>query len=80
MSYLTKRKLTPLPLLFYSSMKQIYKEEELDIPEGITVAIKARIITVVGPRGTLQKVRTDSCTDYEGRGEELGENADLLNL
>ncbi|GAA5999677.1 uncharacterized protein JCM10292_003692 [Rhodotorula paludigena] len=36
-------------------MKQIYKEEELEIPEGVTVAIKARVITVTGPRGTLQK-------------------------
>ncbi|GAA5961490.1 hypothetical protein JCM21900_000959 [Sporobolomyces salmonicolor] len=36
-------------------MKQIYKEEELEIPTGVTVAIKARVITVTGPRGTLQK-------------------------
>merc|ERR1711890_143765 len=36
-------------------MKQIYKEEELEIPEGVTVAVKARIGTVTGPRGTLQK-------------------------
>ncbi|GAA5952651.1 hypothetical protein JCM3765_002233 [Sporobolomyces pararoseus] len=36
-------------------MKQIYKEEELEIPAGVTVAIKARVITVTGPRGTLQK-------------------------
>ncbi|GAA5832699.1 hypothetical protein JCM3770_006281, partial [Rhodotorula araucariae] len=39
-------------------MKQIYKEEELEVPEGVTVAVKARVITVTGPRGTLQKVRT----------------------
>lgn len=39
-------------------MKQIFKEEEFAVPEGVTVAIKARIITVVGPRGTLQRVRT----------------------
>ncbi|ORY78062.1 putative RPL9A-ribosomal protein L9.e [Leucosporidium creatinivorum] len=36
-------------------MKQVYKEEELVVPEGVTVAIKARVITVTGPRGTLQK-------------------------
>merc|ERR1712080_482191 len=36
-------------------MKQIYKEEELEISEGVTVAVKARIVTVTGPRGTLQK-------------------------
>lgn len=38
-------------------MKQIYKEEVLDIPEGVTVTVKSRFITVTGPRGTLQKVR-----------------------
>ncbi|KAK4052663.1 60S ribosomal protein L9B [Microbotryomycetes sp. JL201] len=36
-------------------MKQIYKEEEFEVPEGVTVAVKARVITVTGPRGTLQK-------------------------
>ncbi|KAL8287540.1 hypothetical protein RQP46_003398 [Phenoliferia psychrophenolica] len=36
-------------------MKQIYKEEVLDVPEGVTVTIKSRFITVTGPRGTLQK-------------------------
>ncbi|KAM0750706.1 large subunit ribosomal protein L9e, variant [Meredithblackwellia eburnea MCA 4105] len=36
-------------------MKQIYKEESLDIPEGVTVTIKSRFVTVTGPRGTLQK-------------------------
>lgn len=38
-------------------MKDIYKEEVLDIPEGVTVSIKSRVVTVVGPRGTLVKVR-----------------------
>ncbi|GAA5835823.1 hypothetical protein JCM5353_003361 [Sporobolomyces roseus] len=36
-------------------MKQIYKEEELVIPAGVDITIKARVITVTGPRGTLQK-------------------------
>ncbi|BGP33135.1 60S ribosomal protein L9B [Rhodotorula toruloides] len=36
-------------------MKQVYKEEELEVPEGVTVAVKSRVITVTGPRGTLQK-------------------------
>jgi large subunit ribosomal protein L9e len=36
-------------------MRDVLKTEELDIPEGVTVAIKARIITVTGPRGTLTK-------------------------
>jgi large subunit ribosomal protein L9e len=36
-------------------MKDVLKTEELEIPEGITVAIKSRIIVVTGPRGTLTK-------------------------
>ncbi|KAI5125018.1 hypothetical protein M0805_007442 [Coniferiporia weirii] len=36
-------------------MKDIIQTEELDIPEGVTVEIKARLITVTGPRGTLKK-------------------------
>lgn len=37
-------------------MKDISKGEEVIIPEGVTVDIKARAITVTGPRGTLKKV------------------------
>jgi large subunit ribosomal protein L9e len=36
-------------------MRDVLKTEELNIPEGIEVAIKSRIITVTGPRGTLTK-------------------------
>jgi ribosomal protein L6P/L9E len=36
-------------------MRDILKTEELEIPEGVTVAIKARVIVVTGPRGTLTK-------------------------
>jgi len=36
-------------------MKDIYKDEELIIPEGVTVQIKARDIHVEGPRGKLHK-------------------------
>lgn len=36
-------------------MKYIQTDQVLDIPEGVTVAIKARNITVTGPRGTLTK-------------------------
>ncbi|EGG08584.1 uncharacterized protein MELLADRAFT_61894 [Melampsora larici-populina 98AG31] len=36
-------------------MKDIYKDEELIVPEGVKVAIKARQITVEGPRGKLVK-------------------------
>jgi len=36
-------------------MRDIHSTEELDIPEGVDVAIKSRIITVKGPRGTLVK-------------------------
>ncbi|KAL1920987.1 60S ribosomal protein uL6 [Calcarisporiella thermophila] len=36
-------------------MRDIYKDEELIIPEGVTVEIKSRIVTVKGPRGELKK-------------------------
>ena len=36
-------------------MRDVLKTEELDIPEGVTVDIKSRVITVKGPRGTLTK-------------------------
>lgn len=36
-------------------MKYIQSDQVLEIPEGVTVEIKARIITVTGPRGTLSK-------------------------
>lgn len=36
-------------------MRDVLKTEELEIPEGIDITIKARLISVTGPRGTLTK-------------------------
>ncbi|CEP61474.1 60S ribosomal protein uL6 LALA0_S03e03664g [Lachancea lanzarotensis] len=36
-------------------MKYIQTDQLLDIPEGVTVNIKSRVIKVVGPRGELTK-------------------------
>ena len=36
-------------------MRDILKTEELDIPEGVEVSVKSRLVTVKGPRGTLTK-------------------------
>ncbi|KAH7929410.1 ribosomal protein L6 [Leucogyrophana mollusca] len=36
-------------------MRDVLKTEELDIPSGVTVEIKSRLIKVTGPRGTLTK-------------------------
>lgn len=36
-------------------MRDVLKSETLAIPEGVTVTIKSRQITVTGPRGTLTK-------------------------
>lgn len=36
-------------------MKFVHSEQILDIPEGVTVDIKARVIKVTGPRGVLVK-------------------------
>ncbi|KAH8556435.1 ribosomal protein L6, alpha-beta domain-containing protein [Umbelopsis sp. PMI_123] len=35
--------------------KDIYKDDELIIPQGVEVNIKSRIVTVKGPRGELTK-------------------------
>jgi len=36
-------------------MRDVLKTEELDIPEGVEITIKSRVIIVKGPRGTLTK-------------------------
>lgn len=36
-------------------MRDVLQTEELDIPEGVKVIIKSRIITVEGPRGVLTR-------------------------
>ena len=36
-------------------MKDIYKDEDFEIPSGVSVTIKSRLITVNGPRGELTK-------------------------
>ncbi|OZJ04574.1 60S ribosomal protein L9-A [Bifiguratus adelaidae] len=36
-------------------MKDIYKDEELVIPQGVEVIVKSRRVTVKGPRGTLHQ-------------------------
>ncbi|KAK5780434.1 60S ribosomal protein uL6 RPL9B PWA37_002595 [Arxiozyma heterogenica] len=36
-------------------MKHIQTEQTISIPQGVTVAIKSRVVKVTGPRGTLTK-------------------------
>lgn len=36
-------------------MRDVIKTEELEIPEGVQIEVKSRLITVTGPRGTLTK-------------------------
>lgn len=36
-------------------MRDVLQTEELEIPEGVEVSIKSRVIVVKGPRGTLTK-------------------------
>lgn len=43
------------PSLPSYQMKDILKTEDFTIPEGVTVAIKSRIVKVTGPRGELTK-------------------------
>jgi hypothetical protein len=41
--------------LTLSQMRDVLQTEELDIPPGVEITIKSRVITVSGPRGTLTK-------------------------
>ena len=36
-------------------MKQILKSDKVPIPEGVTVSVNKRVVTVTGPRGTLSR-------------------------
>ncbi|KAJ1950883.1 60S ribosomal protein L9B [Linderina macrospora] len=36
-------------------MKHIFKDDVVNVPEGVTVEVKARQVRVTGPRGTLQR-------------------------
>ena len=36
-------------------MKYILTEENVDIPDGITVSAKSKVVEVKGPLGTLKK-------------------------
>ncbi|KDQ20714.1 hypothetical protein BOTBODRAFT_26733 [Botryobasidium botryosum FD-172 SS1] len=36
-------------------MRDVLTTEEITIPEGVTVAIKSRLVTVEGPRGSISK-------------------------
>ncbi|KAI0269111.1 ribosomal protein L6 [Gloeopeniophorella convolvens] len=36
-------------------MRDVLQTEELEIPEGVTVSVKSRVIAVTGSRGTLTK-------------------------
>jgi len=36
-------------------MRDVLQTEELEIPDGVSVTVKARVICVTGPRGTLTK-------------------------
>lgn len=37
------------------TMKDIYKDEDFEIPDGVSVSVKSRLVTVKGPRGELTK-------------------------
>lgn len=36
-------------------MKQIVTNQTVKIPEGLTVTVKSRLVTVKGPRGILKR-------------------------
>ncbi|KIJ70063.1 hypothetical protein HYDPIDRAFT_178429 [Hydnomerulius pinastri MD-312] len=59
-------------------MRDVLKTEELDIPGGVTVEIKSRVIKVTGPRGTLTKnIRH---VDMDLRVVKAGKNKSKVTL
>lgn len=59
-------------------MRDVLKTEELDVPEGVTVEIKSRVIKVTGPRGSLTKnVRH---VDMDIRVVKAGKNKTKVTL
>jgi ribosomal protein L6P/L9E len=44
-------------------MRPILSDRVLKIPEGVTVEVKSRRVTVTGPRGKLQKDLSHICCD-----------------
>ncbi|MBW0466043.1 hypothetical protein O181_005758 [Austropuccinia psidii MF-1] len=55
-SIVANHSLISLPHSYFKfRMKDIYKDEELAIPEDVKVTIRARQVTVQGPKGTLCK-------------------------
>merc|ERR1711977_811195 len=53
------------------TMKDIYKDEEIIVPEGVTLEIKSRAITVSGPRGTLKKAVKHINIQDSGKAVEI---------
>ncbi|KAG2182168.1 hypothetical protein INT43_007095 [Umbelopsis isabellina] len=51
-------------------MKDIYKDDELIIPENVEVNIKSRIVTVKGPRGELTKNLRHLNMEIKAAGEK----------
>lgn len=57
-------------------MKTLYSSRNVDIPEGVTVTIKSRVITVTGPLGTITREFKDMAIDIQPLEDE--ENGKFL--
>ena len=42
-------------IFMHFRMKQIVTNQTVKIPEGLTVTVKSRLVTVKGPRGVLKR-------------------------
>ncbi|KAJ3550056.1 hypothetical protein NMY22_g653 [Coprinellus aureogranulatus] len=58
--------LPPKLTLKFPQMLDVQKIEELEIPEGVEVTVKSRIISVTGSRGTLTKNSKVLLTVWQG--------------
>jgi large subunit ribosomal protein L9e len=55
-------------------MKTVHTSTKLTVPEGVTVEIKSRIVTITGPRGILKKSFKHTDMELELITEKVGKN------
>ncbi|KAJ1967655.1 60S ribosomal protein L9B [Dispira parvispora] len=51
-------------------MRDIYKDEIITIPAGVTLSVKARVVKVTGPRGSLTKSFRHIGVEFQRPGKD----------
>lgn len=62
-------------------MKYLVKTEQVTVPKGVTVSVKARVVTCKGPRGTIHKdIKHLKVEIVNGTATVAGVKSDILTL